>query len=46
MHQHDADGALDDYSKAIELNPRSFLAFFNRSFARKQKGDLRERLPI
>ena len=40
MHQRDPDSALIDYSKAIELNPRSFLAFLNRAFARKQKGDL------
>ena len=40
MHQGDPDGAVIDYSKAIEINPRGFLGFFNRAFARKQKGDL------
>jgi hypothetical protein len=46
MHQHDADGALSDYSKAIEAQSTQLFAFFNRSFARKQKGDFEERLPI
>jgi len=40
MRKGDVDGAVSDYNKAVELNPRSFLAFYNRAFARKQKGDL------
>lgn len=37
----DLDGAIADYSKAIEINPRYAEAFVNRGVARKTKGDLR-----
>ena len=40
LRKGDADGAIADYSKGIELNPRAFLGFYNRAFARKHKGDL------
>jgi tetratricopeptide (TPR) repeat protein len=40
MRKGDADAALADYSTGIELNPRGFLGFYNRAFARKYKGDL------
>jgi tetratricopeptide (TPR) repeat protein len=36
----DLDGAIADYSKAIEINPRYAEAFVNRGVARKAKGDL------
>jgi Flp pilus assembly protein TadD len=33
------DGAIADYSKAIELDPKDASAWFARSLARKAKGD-------
>jgi tetratricopeptide (TPR) repeat protein len=35
----DADGAIADYAKAIELEPRMVAAYVNRSKARNAKGD-------
>ena len=37
MKKGDVDGAVADYSKGIELNPRGFIGFYNRAFARKSK---------
>ncbi len=37
--QGDLDGALADYGKAIELDPRSSFAYSNRSSARARRGD-------
>jgi tetratricopeptide (TPR) repeat protein len=36
----DLDGAIADYTKAIELNTRYAAAYVNRGVARKTKGDL------
>jgi tetratricopeptide (TPR) repeat protein len=36
----DLDGAIADYTRAIELDPRSADAYFNRGNAKKAKGDL------
>jgi tetratricopeptide (TPR) repeat protein len=36
----DLDGAISDYSKAIEINPRYVAAYNNRGVARKAMGDL------
>ena len=36
----DLDGAIADYSKAIEINPRYAEAFASRGLARKTKGNL------
>jgi tetratricopeptide (TPR) repeat protein len=36
----DLDGALMDYDKAIELNPKLVVAYSNRGDARRAKGDL------
>jgi tetratricopeptide (TPR) repeat protein len=36
----DLDGAISDYTKAIEINPRYAEAYGNRGLARKTKGDL------
>jgi tetratricopeptide (TPR) repeat protein len=36
----DLDGAIADYSKAVEINPRYAEAYANRGLARKTKGDL------
>jgi len=36
----DLDGAIADYTKAIELKPDSALAYYNRSDAKQAKGDL------
>jgi len=36
----DLDGAIADYTKAIELNPRYAAAYVGRGLARKTKGDL------
>jgi Flp pilus assembly protein TadD len=38
----DMDGAIVDYTKAIELDPRSDVAYNNRGLARYHKGDLDE----
>jgi tetratricopeptide (TPR) repeat protein len=35
----DFDGAIADYSKAIELNPKLAVAYSNRGEAKKAKGD-------
>src|SRR5947209_1204907 len=35
----DLDGAIADYTKAIEINPRYAGAYINRGVARKMKGD-------
>src|SRR5215468_2684176 len=36
----DLDGAMADYNKAIELNPKSATAYNNRGAIRSTKGDL------
>jgi tetratricopeptide (TPR) repeat protein len=36
----DLDGAITDYTKAIESDPRYALAYYNRGVARHDKGDL------
>src|SRR6266850_7191852 len=36
----DLDGAISDYTKAIEINPRYAEAYANRGLARKTKADL------
>jgi len=36
----DLDGAIADYTKAIELDPRNAAAYNNRGAARKNKGDV------
>jgi tetratricopeptide (TPR) repeat protein len=41
----DLDGAIADYTKAIELNPRYAAAYVNRGVARKTKGDLDRAMP-
>jgi tetratricopeptide (TPR) repeat protein len=38
--QGDIEGAISNYEKAIEMNPRFAEAFFNRGKARRAKGDL------
>tara|TARA_B100000700_G_scaffold307937_1_gene385003 strand:- start:973 stop:1578 length:606 start_codon:yes stop_codon:yes gene_type:complete len=35
----DNSGAISDFSKAIEINPRSLEAYFNRGVARSRSGD-------
>ena len=35
----DLDGAIADYTKAIELDPKFALAYYSRSVARGRKGD-------
>lgn len=37
--RNDFDGAIADYSKAIEYAPRDASAYFNRGFSRWRKGD-------
>ena len=37
--KHDLDGAIADYSKAIELNPKLAEAYMNRGEVKKIKGD-------
>lgn len=37
----DNNGAIADYTKAIELDPRHFSAYNNRGNTRRDKGDLR-----
>jgi len=36
----DLDGALADYSRAIELDPKYAPAYYNRGIAKNAKGDL------
>ncbi len=36
----DLVGAIADYSKAIELDPKDTIAYFNRGGAKQMKGDL------
>ena len=38
--QHDWDGAITNYTKAIEQNPASFVAYYDRGMAKKAKQDL------
>lgn len=40
LHQGDLDGAIADYTQAIELNPRHANAHVNRGLARLRKNDL------
>src|SRR6266542_1101227 len=35
----DDDGAIDDYTRAIEINPRDAAAYNNRGLARYDNGD-------
>ena len=37
--KNDFDGAIVDYTKAIELDPRAAVAFYNRGLARHHQGD-------
>ena len=39
-------GAIQDYNKAIELDPKYAEAFFNRAFAKGNLGDLRGAIRI
>jgi tetratricopeptide (TPR) repeat protein len=39
FHKGDLDGAIADYSKAIELKPNDALGYYNRGVARNAKGD-------
>jgi len=34
------DGAISDYTKAIELNPNLASVYYNRGIAKKMKGDI------
>jgi len=34
------DGAIADYTKAIEINPKCASTYRNRGYARENKGDL------
>ena len=36
----DNKGAIADYNKAIEFNPKDGLAYFNRGYAKYELGDL------
>ena len=38
--QGDVDGAIADFTRAIELNPKYSTAYTNRGLAKKNKGDL------
>lgn len=40
MAKGDFDGAIDDYNKALEINPKLTEAICNRGIARQSKGDL------
>lgn len=40
VQKGDFDGAIADYTKAIEIDPRYVQAYGNRGIARKAKGDL------
>jgi tetratricopeptide (TPR) repeat protein len=40
LNRGDIDGAIADYSRAIERDPKSVTAYGNRGAARRQKGDL------
>jgi len=35
----DYQGAIDDYSKAIEINPQDADAYYNRGIAKRESGD-------
>ena len=37
----DYDGAIEDYSKALELDPTSSVSYFNRANSKFRKGDKR-----
>ena len=39
MRRGDLDGAIADFSKAIELKPKFILAYADRGNAKKAKGD-------
>jgi tetratricopeptide (TPR) repeat protein len=36
----DLEGAIADYSRALELNPRYATAYHNRGIAKRARGDL------
>src|SRR3990167_5473725 len=38
--QGDLDGAIQSYSKSIEMDPNFAMAYYNRGLARREKGDL------
>ncbi len=40
LNRGDIDGAIADYSRAIEINPEFAEAYANRGVARERKGDL------
>ena len=40
-----SDAAISDYSKAIEINPKSFNAYFTRGFAFTMRGELDKAVP-
>jgi lipoprotein NlpI len=39
MESDDFEGASTDFEKAIQLNPKSALAFFGRAFLKEKRGD-------
>src|SRR5688572_13222235 len=38
--QGDLDGAIESYSKSIEMDPNFAMAYYNRGLAKREKGDL------
>jgi len=40
IEKGDLDGAIADYNRAIELNPKDARAYYNRGIAKRAKGDL------
>ena len=40
MKKGDFTGAIDDYTKVIQINPNESDAFFNRVYVKNKVGDL------
>lgn len=38
----DSKGAIADYTKAIEINPKDEIAYSNRGLTKKSQGDMKE----